>query len=123
MSKSFRFLSLSGVNRYVYANTADVTETLRQVKNILTPRGLPQVHQDTIALNRQYVIPNECATGCDKSVVTLGVRLEFSGPISSKAEKLAMLEDLISIAKSDEFAAVLDGFPSNQTTEYTILEA
>lgn len=120
MSKTYRFLSLSGANRYVYANTANVFDTVRVSKNILTPRNLPAIHQDTVALNRLYTIPDECATGCDKKVVTIGVRVEFSGPLSSKAEKLQALEDLYAIVKSSNYAAVFDGFPSNQTTEFQI---
>lgn len=120
MSKTYRFLSLSGANRYVYANTADVYDTARMSKNILTPRNLPAIHQDTVALNRLYTVPDECATGCDKKVVTIGVRIEFSGPLSSKAQKLAMLEDLYALIKSGEYSAVFDGFPANQTTEFAL---
>lgn len=116
----FKFLRYQG-NTVIFALTTALTDVLRVNKSIMNPKSLGglAIHEDTFTRNW-----DESVTLCDKEcpvTYTGKVQIVFSGPIASKAKKLAMLAELVKIIESDDGTSVLDGFPAgpNNTFTYT----
>lgn len=107
----FKYLATNG-NAQVFALSRDITDVLRIVKNVRKPmilKGLA-IHEDIWTRNYQTQITS-CESECGV-VVDEKVQVIFSGPLTSKAAKIAKLEELLAIAKSDEGTSILDGFPA-----------
>lgn len=102
----------------VFALSTDIRELLRVRKNVLKPAslgGLP-IHIDTFSRNwplSHTVCEDKCPV-----LVDMKVTVEFSGPVTSKAEKLAKLEALITQIKSSDGESILDGFPANPNSTF-----
>lgn len=113
--------SNTGPGRNVLADASNVQRKLRNVQQLNGVRSLKgvQVLTNGLSLSEPFIIPDECATGCDKKVVNIAARLELSGPIESASQKLALLEEVYQIAKSEIFAREMKGFPINPSVEYT----
>lgn len=105
--------------KYVFADATDAKRVLRNSSNMFSSstNGVA-VQQNNISLNRDYIIPDECAETCNKKVVRISAQFSLSGPISSKADKLAMIDELYNIIKGEQFAHELDGFPTNPSVVY-----
>lgn len=115
----FKYLTTNG-NAQVFASSTDITNILRIVKNVRKPtilKGLA-IHEDIWTRNYQTKITscdNECGVVVDEKV-----QVTFSGPLTSKAAKIAKLEELLAIAKSDEGTSILDGFPAGPNSVMNI---
>lgn len=107
----FKYLN-SANNTNVYALSTDIKEILRVRKVIRQPAilGGIAIHEDT--LTRNYVTNVKlCADSCGQNIDEK-VQVTFSGPLSSKVQKIAKLEQLVAIMKSSEGSSILDGFPA-----------
>lgn len=116
----FKYLATNG-NAQVFALSTDITNVLRVLKNTRKPmilKGLV-IHEDVWTRNYQTHITT-CESECGV-VVDEKVQVTFSGPLSSKAAKIAKLEELLAIAKSDEGSSILDGFPAGPNSVIEIL--
>jgi len=117
---NFKYLSTSGATN-VYALPTDLTQQLRVKKTILRPKafgGLP-IHEDSIKRNWQSSV-EACGEGCPLKLDEK-VEVIFSGPLSSHAQKIARLKELVLIAESADGQALLDGFPSNPNSTFTFV--
>lgn len=115
----FKFLRYQG-NTVIFALATALSNTLRVAKSIMNPKllgGLP-IHEDVFTRNWE-----ETVTLCDKEcpvTYTGKVQITFSGPLASKAKKLEMLAELVEIINSSDGQSVLDGFPANPNTTFTV---
>lgn len=115
----FKFLQYQG-NTVIFALTTALTEKLRVGKSIMNPKllGGLAIHEDTFTRNW-----DESVSLCDKDcpvTYTGKVQIVFSGPVTSKAKKLAMLAELVKVIKSSDGDAVLDGFPAGPNSTFKI---
>lgn len=108
-------------NTQVYALSTDISNVLRIRKNVLKPNSLSGIliHEDTITRNwRTNVVQCDktCAVPVDEKV-----QVTFSGTLQSSASKIAKLEEVLAIMKSDEGKSILDGFPAGPNSHFEIL--
>lgn len=123
MSKTYRYLTPRGKS-FVYANTSNVQEQLAISTTVLSPKSIGvDILRHTFALNKPYVIPQPegCVDSCNIKSVDLAVGLTTSGPITSKAQVLAMANELIAALNAGEFDEIFKGFPANQTDTFVLV--
>lgn len=116
----FKYLTTNG-NAQVFALSTDITNILRVVKNARKPALLKGtvIHEDIWTRNFQTTVTscdNECGVIVDEKV-----QVTFSGPLSSKAAKIAKLKELLAIAESAEGSSILDGFPAGPNSHFELL--
>lgn len=122
MSKTYRYLTPRGQS-LVFALTANIQDQLALSTKVLSPRGLGvDIYQHKIARNTPYTLPQPvgCESACDAKVVDLSAGVSFSGPLSAKAELVAMVTDILSGINAGEFDHLFNGFASNATDTYTL---
>lgn len=115
----FKYLTTNG-NAQVFALSTDITNVLRVVKNARKPALLKGtvIHEDIWTRNYQTVVTscdNECGVTVDEKV-----QVTFSGPLTSKAAKIAKLKELLTIAESAEGSSILDGFPAGPNSTFEL---
>lgn len=117
----FKYLQ-SANNTMVFALSTDISQVLRIRKVVRTPSALAgiAVHEDSITRNWKTHL-EQCANSCGVTVDEK-VQVIFSGPIISKAAKIARLEEILTIMKSDEGQAILDGFPAGPNSHFELLD-
>ena len=126
MSKTYAYLSSNTNGRFVFGNTVNIHEVFRVYKSTtsarLTDGSSVEIHQDQFSLNKPYVIPSKpgCDDACTSSSVTIGATVNFTGPLTSKSQKLALLDELVRLIKGPQVGRHLDGFPTNPTIEYVL---
>lgn len=116
----FKYLTTNG-NAQVFALSTDITNVLRVVKNARKPALLKGtvIHEDIWTRNYQTAIAT-CDSECSV-IVDEKVQVTFSGPLTSKAQKIKKLKELLAIAESDEGSSILDGFPAGPNSHFELL--
>lgn len=128
MSKTYAYLSSNTNGRFVFGNTVNIHEVFRVHKSTasarLTDGSSVEIHQDQFGLNKPFVITSKpgCDNACTQSSVTIGATVNFTGPLASKADKLALLDELVRLIKGAQVDRHLDGFPTNPTVEYVLAD-
>lgn len=122
MSNTYRYLTPRGKS-LVYANTVNVQDQLAVASVTLTPKSIGvNIHRNSFTMNQPYTLPQPagCADSCNTKAVDLAVGLTLSGPVTAKAQLLAMASQLIAAVNAGEFDQIFDGFPANQTDLFVI---
>lgn len=116
----FKYLTTNG-NAQVFASSTDIADILRIIKNVRKPALLKGtvIHEDIWTRNFQTTV-RSCDSECG-IVVDEKVQVTFSGPLTSKAAKIAKLKELLTIAESDEGSSILDGFPAGPNSHFEVL--
>lgn len=124
MSKVYRFLR-STKNSNVFAVTTNSKELLSiHTASINAPNAV-SVGRYGIVINEPFTIPKP--VGCDDActptkTVDLSVGVNLSGPYASKAILIARLERITDGLKTGKFDTLFEGFPTNATDVYTLID-
>ena len=112
---TYRYLKAQG--RFnVFANPADVANTLSTAVSQFVPRGLDVgVTNVELAINKVKVITDDCDT-CKKTKVTEAARLSLSGLTSDPSSVRDLIAQLNVYVNSNEFATNWSGFQTNPGT-------
>lgn len=108
MSRTYHFLAQQGAS-VVFANSADLDDTITKKQSNFTPRGLTiPVYRDSIKINRKHVgVP---CKECDPAPISLySVEVILQGQLGDKALKLQALTDARAVIDADIRA--LNGYP------------
>lgn len=122
---NYHYLNQSGSNKLVFANTADIRDTLRVSQTNFQPKDkdLLPVYQDEIALTEQVLVSDPDCSPCAQKYQAVSVTLSISGPLTTTANKKALIAALARLVAAGGYDSQFKGFPSNPTTIFTISEA
>ena len=121
----YHYLNQSGSNKLVFANTANIRDTLRTSQMHFQPKDkdLLPVYQDEIALTKQVLVSDPTCSPCAQKFQAVSVTLSISGPLITTATKKALIASLARLVAKGGYDSQFNGFPSNPTTVFTISEA
>lgn len=116
---TYRYLKAQG--RFnVFANPADVSNTLSTAVTQFVPRGLDVgVTNFELVINKQKIITDDCDP-CRKSKITEAARLNLSGLTSDPSSVRDLIAQLNVYVNSDEFTTNWSGFQTNSGTVVVI---
>lgn len=118
MSQTYKYIALDG-NAFVFANVGMLSDTVRRTQTHFKSKATDVViYRDVFARNTPYTIVNDCVP-CGSTDLTLAVKIELSGPLTAKAEKLRLARELLELIVQADTAGELDGFPMTMNTVYT----
>lgn len=119
---NYHYLNQSGSNKLVFANTANIQNTLRVSQAHFQPKDkdLLPVYQDEIALTQQVMITDPTCSPCAKKYQAVSVSLSISGPLTTTANKKALIAALARLVAEGGYDSQFNGFPANPTTVFTI---
>lgn len=120
MNRIFNFLQMQGMT-FVYANAARLSEQVLVNQSHFSPKGNKDVviYKDSFTKRAEISVANDCEP-CKPIKKLVSASVSFSGELTTKAEKLALLDDLKQIVLQSN--SQLNGFPPNQNTVYTLTE-